>query len=165
MKTSDVLCAVVALSISSCGSPKTCPKSGCEDGLRISLRQADGAPPMLALVVQTETAMIDCPTSLPPSNETGGYTACTMQNVFTYQQEIKVCTEGPGGAARCDPTGRFEQVLEFKRLTPKRVVVTAKRGDVQVLMRTTEPRYESLSPNGPDCPPMCMRAAETWDGI
>lgn len=57
----------------------------------------------------------------------------------------------------CDPATRCDGRVYFRDFTPEVATIRVIAG-ADTLTRTLRPSYETLRPNGPDCPPTCRRA-------
>lgn len=71
----------------------------------------------------------------------------------------------PGGVARsitCDAESPCQSVIQVEDFTPESFTVSATGPDLDY-EQTFAPDYETLQPNGPDCPPTCRVATIVVD--
>ena len=74
--------------------------------------------------------------------------------------DVSVEATSATGETRTAPCQAFSDStcwVHFDDFVPDEVTIRVADGDNQVSV-TTKPAYESLQPNGPDCPPTCRQA-------
>jgi hypothetical protein len=93
---------------------------------------------------------------------------CTDQFVVTVEgpagAEFVVQASEPGGDTRtetCTVTNDSCAIV-FDNFAPDQITLRV-TGPERELSVTLQPAYEALRPNGPGCPPTCLRASVTVD--
>lgn len=128
-----------------------CTEIGCVDGLRVTLEPSARWPAgsyRFDLVI--DGTATSCTGSLPlPSCDTPGL-SCSGAGVQI----------GESGCA-LPPAEHGYSELMFAS-APREVRVTISRDGQVVGERELEPVYQTSRPNGPECPPVCNSAGESW---
>jgi hypothetical protein len=131
---------------------RACTEIGCVDGLRIALEPSARWPAgeyRFDFVVDGRPA--SCTGKLPlPACEQGGALTCTGVPVQI----------GESGCALPASEHGFSDVGLTS--SPARVKITISRDGQPIAERELSPVYQRSQPNGPDCPPVCNSASDTW---
>ena len=155
-----ILAALAAVWVSGCSRTEDCTEKPCSSRFRISVQQGDSPlPPDTSAQLRVDGRVISCvgPFQANKASPCGS-------DVTIESRELLDCrpTAAPGGVAeQCVPTGRFEQIISIAG-TPSRVDVSLTSSDAVIGERVFHPKYELVTPNGPQCEPRCMQSEETW---
>jgi hypothetical protein len=152
--------AVLLLAVACTGSspvdpPRACTLIGCESGFKVEL-QPNSAWPAGAyqMTVQADDVRVVCRGSLP-------LPACASRAVSC--EPAGVVNIGESGCALPAASHGFSQITFESMLRPKRVEVSITRDGAVVGQATLAPVFQTVFPNGPDCPPGCDMAQARID--
>lgn len=152
-----VIPSALMMTMNGCGG-RMCTLMGCLNQATITIRHADGTPPALALSLELDGDLVECPAPRQAAIE-----SCASF-VTTEQREVQICREERNGNAvsyQCQGTGQFEQLVTIQS-TPQRIKLVVQDGSQVGSQRVIEPVYQRVRPNGDGCEPVCSQAAEEW---
>jgi hypothetical protein len=128
------------------GPIHACTQIGCDDGLTIAFSLDE--PGTYAFEIVADGEAITCSVTLPlPPCGSGGASNCSASDVFI----------GESGCA-LDPSAQSLEDLVFSGTNPASVEITVLRDGVEIAHRGFTPKYETVTPNGPECEPTCHLA-------
>jgi hypothetical protein len=135
--------------------PRACTLIGCDDGLKVDLQPNSGWPAgAYQMTVQADDVRVVCRGSLPLPPCASRAISCEPAGVVTI---------GESGCALPAASHGFSQIAFESKLRPKRVEVSITRDGASVAQATLAPVFQTLFPNGPDCPPGCDTAQARID--
>lgn len=150
----------------SCGiiDSQSCTEIGCRDGASIQLLTADGSQRSYVVTLLVDGKEVTC-TTPSVSGPTGSASEpCSSSDVTIDHEPLTDCTETRTADAisqSCTPNGKFAQTIHIQG-TPSRVVVSLTEPMDAFHERTFELLYETSTPNGPECGPVCHQANVAW---
>lgn len=149
--------------------PHGCTEMGCQDGVELTLRTADGTwpPGAYALTLVVEGTSQSCALMLPgdlPTNGGSTQLACTPNQGSqgaALNSEV-TCVEQRSAdsvSQSCTPVpGHFTLSAHVAGAPPALDVILTRDG-VQLLAQSLAPTYVRTTPNGEDCDPVCQQAS------
>jgi len=158
--------AAAALAGGGC-TTKACPTIGCYDNFAASLQRADHTLPEGTHRIEiladgaSSTCSFTFPTSVP--SNTSIVNCATGVNV-SVGPELACSDTTINGAIvhRCNPIGgRFIEQINIQG-APGQVHVWQYVDDATILDAAVAPTYQDVSPNGPECGPICRVASVSW---
>jgi hypothetical protein len=136
------LMLLLAVAASGCGEePVVCTEIGCTDGFTLEL-VADSEE-FTAGVYNVDVEL------------DGEAEECAF--------EVRMVCEGGGPCVvneDCNATYGVSEISILYGGTPGEVTYSITRDGLQIASDSIEPEYQTVQPNGPECPPTCMQATE-----
>jgi hypothetical protein len=160
-------CGLAAMG--ACTSTKMCTLIGCSDGFSANVRRADGSFPSGAhrVEVVVDGARTTCAFTFPLGTATGGgvsQPACPSPLTVAVWP-LTACSDMSGDGAvsrRCDPIAdRYQETIGVSG-TPGQVHAWQYVDDAAILDAAAAPIYQDVTPNGPECGPVCRQASVAW---
>lgn len=164
----------VTASASGCGSApgshqQVCTLVGCVDNFSATAQRADGSFPSGAhrVEVLADGVSATCTFTFSPdaigSNHHLAADCPSGVAVDVAPATICITTTGPNNSSsQCDViAGQFQETITLDG-TPRQVHVWQYVDDASILDAAAAPSYTASTPNGPDCPPVCMNATVAW---
>jgi hypothetical protein len=135
----------------------TCTLIGCEDGYRVDLKPDSGWPAgEYRFLIDSDDAHVECRASVP-------LPACGVAAVSCEPRGVVTIAES-GCALPANAQG-FPRISFERGRRPRRVRLSIVRsvGGTERVIASTEllPRFETVQPNGPKCPPVCTQARDS----
>ena len=136
--------------------PVACTLIGCEDGLKIDLRPASGWPAgEYRFQIQADAVEVTCRGSLPLPN-------CTESPAVTCDTKGLVQIVESGCALPANSQA-FPGLWFDPKLRPRKVEISITRDGELVGEGEIVPSFQTVQPNGPECPPTCDVAHAVLD--
>ena len=135
--------------------PRACTLIGCQDGLTVELEPGSGWPAGdYRFRFEGNGVQVQCRGSLPlPPCQAGRAVTCEPAGVATIVES---------GCALPASAHGFSQVFFDPKVQPATLRVSIERieGSSTTVLAAVDlsPRFETLQPNGPGCPPTCRQA-------
>jgi len=114
--------------------------------------------------VGTSTLTCAFPFPLPPAGGGGTQPACDSGLTVTISPKESCTDTMQAGSVShsCTPIpGKFFETIGLPG-TPAQVHVWQYLDDVPILDVAVTPTYQSYTPNGPECGPVCRQASASW---
>lgn len=151
-----------------CSTSTGCTDAGCQDGTSISFHspgdQWAAGEYELALVVDGKSS--SCSMQLPeqaPSDLTPKSMNCESSDVEVSWTPKHSCETTSDDEEDCSSLpGQYRVVAQLKG-TPDAVELQLKLDDAQLVESELELTYTELTPNGPDCGPVCLVSSNSVD--
>lgn len=164
----------VALALLVFGAPtgcstKACTTRGCQDQFVATVAGQGGAFPsgMHQIDVTVDGAALSCTFTFPLPSVGGGGTqspSCTTGLTVDVFPATTCTSHDADGASTlsCDPIpGQFVETITVAG-KPVQVTVRQSVDGTNLLDETVTASYQTNQPNGPECPPFCQQAVESW---
>jgi hypothetical protein len=137
-----------------CASHPTaeCTEIGCHDGLVVTVSPARAWPHgAYRFIIEADGREITCSGSLPLPE-------CSTRAITCDGDGVVI---GESGCALSPTEHAFSDIVFSTN--PETVTISIERDDEIIATQTWTPVYQTVQPNGPDCPPTCTNAAVSLD--
>jgi hypothetical protein len=159
---------LVCAAAGGCTGAKPCTLIGCGDSFSASVRRADGSFPagLHRVEVFADGASLTCTFMFPLETAGGGvHQPSCPAPMGVSVWPLTTCQEMTSGGAvsqQCDPIpGKFLETIDLAG-TPRQVHAWQYVDDAAILDAAAAPVYEDVTPNGPECGPVCRQASVAW---
>lgn len=126
-----------------------CTEIGCADGFTVQLQPELSTPGAIEVEVALDGEVVTCATTLPLDGDAPG--GCEDDRVSLWLS----------GSAL--PADQHRVTGLSVATTPTTIAITIRRDGEVVAQGEYTPAYETLQPNGEDCPPTCTYASDSLD--